>query len=302
MRYLLGLGLLLSVLLLGLGASAAEPEPPQRIVSINLCSDQYLLLLADPAQIRSVSFLAQQPDSSYLYQKALAYPANRGEVEQVISYRPDLILGGTFTSRATTRLLQQQGFNIHLLSHPRSLDEVEQQLLAIGKLLGHQPRAEALVAQMRQRAAQQKLRLADSTAEKGQRPSLLQYAPGGYTQGADTLVGDLISRAGWRNAATELGIASIGSLDLEQLLRLAPLALVDAPTTSSQHSLAQRMLKHPILQRAERPRYRIELDRRLWICGGPWLLDAIDALWQERQRIQSLEQARRGMDNKENTE
>ncbi|WP_051559941.1 ABC transporter substrate-binding protein [Marinobacterium jannaschii] len=296
MRYLLGLLLLLKGLLLsGLAAGAVVPElpqRPQRIVSINLCTDQYLLLLADPAQIRSLSFLAHQPDSSYLYRKALAYPANRAEVEQVISYRPDLILGGTFTSRATTRLLQQQGFNIQLLGHPRSLREVEQQLQSLGALLGQQQRAQQVVTQMRQRREQLEQALAAEGIEPAQRPSLLQYAPGGFTQGAETLVGELIRRAGWRNAATELGIVLMGRLDLEQLLQLAPLALVDAPTTAASHSVAEQMLRHPVLAQLSRPRYRIRLDRRLWICGGPWLLDAVDALWQERQRILQLEQAR----------
>ncbi|WP_354002086.1 hypothetical protein [Pseudotabrizicola sediminis] len=56
---------------------------PQRVVSINLCTDQLAMLLAEPGQLISVSFLAQDPRSSVMVDEALACPANRALAEEV---------------------------------------------------------------------------------------------------------------------------------------------------------------------------------------------------------------------------
>ena len=52
--------------------------------SLNLCTDEYLLLLARPGEIVGVSRLAQDPAESPLWRRARAHPANRGAIEQVL--------------------------------------------------------------------------------------------------------------------------------------------------------------------------------------------------------------------------
>ncbi len=262
--------------------------PAQRVVSINLCTDQYLLLLADPAQIQSISHLAQQPTFSYYADRAQAHPANNASPEQVIHYQPDLILADQFSHRASSQLLQKLGFTVARFTHPQNLDQVQQQLLRLGTLLGQQARATQIVQQMQQQLSQLKT-AADTDQSDITGPSLLPYAPGGFTQGPQTLTGELIRLAGWRNAAATLGIEHYGRLDLEQLLQLAPLALIDMPTTADSHSMAEQLLQHPVIKQAARPRYRLSLTPRLWSCGGPMLIEAIQQLRDERLRIEQLE-------------
>jgi iron complex transport system substrate-binding protein len=47
-------------------------------VSLNLCSDELLLLLAAPEQIASLTHLSGKPEESPLWQQAQGYPANDG--------------------------------------------------------------------------------------------------------------------------------------------------------------------------------------------------------------------------------
>ncbi len=281
-------GVLLCCLLPG-PVLALPPASPQRVVSINLCTDQYLLLLADPAQIQSISHLARHPTFSYYADRAQAYPANNASPEQVIRYRPDLILADQFSHRASSQLLQRLGFNVARFPHPQSLAQVQQQLLQLGTLLGQPMRARQIVQQMEQQLAQLQA-TADRDSSAIVRPSLLPYAPGSFTQGPQTLTGDILQRAGWHNAAAELGITHYGRLDLEQLLQLAPLALIDVPTSTDSRSVAEQLLQHPVLKQAARPRYRLTLAPRLWSCGGPMLIEAIQQLRAERIRIEQLEQ------------
>ena len=80
--------------------------PPTRVVSINLCSDQLLLMLARPGQIASVSRLALEPNSSYMASEAARYPVNDAKLEQLLLLEPDLILAEGFTSPSFVRLLK----------------------------------------------------------------------------------------------------------------------------------------------------------------------------------------------------
>ena len=77
------------------------------VASLNLCTDEYLLLLARPPEIASVSFLSQDPLKSPLWRSARRYPANRGSIEDVLDRRPDIVLTMGGGGRAT-RLIARQ--------------------------------------------------------------------------------------------------------------------------------------------------------------------------------------------------
>ena len=55
------------------------------VASLNLCTDEYLLLLARPQEIASVSFLSQDPQESPLWKLARRHPSNRGSLEDILA-------------------------------------------------------------------------------------------------------------------------------------------------------------------------------------------------------------------------
>src|SRR5690348_1662036 len=89
-----------------LGASAAA-----RVASLNLCTDEYLLLLARPQQVASVSYLSRDPLESPLWQAARRHRGNRGSLEDVLTLKPTLVLtmggGGRATRLLASRLHMQ---------------------------------------------------------------------------------------------------------------------------------------------------------------------------------------------------
>ncbi|MCB1809381.1 MAG: ABC transporter substrate-binding protein, partial [Candidatus Competibacteraceae bacterium] len=78
---------------------------PQRIVSLNLCTDQWLLLLAERNRIASLTWLSADPEESPLAAEAQGIVLNYGQAEDIIPLQPDLILAGTYTARFTVDLL-----------------------------------------------------------------------------------------------------------------------------------------------------------------------------------------------------
>ncbi|MEO5578163.1 MAG: hypothetical protein ABIR25_03810, partial [Sphingomicrobium sp.] len=95
-----------------------------KIASLNLCTDEYLLLLARPGEIASVTRLVQDPAESPLWRQARAFPANRGAIEQVIGMRPTLLLTMGGRGRSTGMLARRMGIKAIDLPYPASIADV----------------------------------------------------------------------------------------------------------------------------------------------------------------------------------
>ena len=85
---------------------------PQKIVSLNLCTDQLLMLLADPDQIASLSKIVDDPNVSFLAEKSAEFKKNRGDAEEIFMNSPDLVVAGVYTEKATVQILQLLGVRV----------------------------------------------------------------------------------------------------------------------------------------------------------------------------------------------
>jgi iron complex transport system substrate-binding protein len=263
-------------LLLLLPTPASFAEPPMRVVSINLCSDQLLLLLAHPEQIASVSRLSLEPNSSYMAGKAARYPVNDAKLEQLLLLEPDLILAEGFTSPSFIRLLKHFGLRVEIVPNSFDLEGIRRNIRLVAGLLGNQAKGENLISEMDLRIQQIADRLPPA------RPKAVFYQPRGYTSGRDTLQDTALSHAGWRNLSRELGVNGYGNIELESLLAAGPDRLFTSAYAPGTHSVAQRRLSHPALNRITGGRPMIEIPYRYWICGGPMIADAIEILADSR--------------------
>src|SRR3954453_22301725 len=97
-----------------LAAPAAALSPPQRIVSLNKCTDQLLLALVEPARIASVSPIGSD-ELSFLAEELKRLPANSGRGESVLLTNADLVLTGPFESHSRRELLRRQGFEVMVI-------------------------------------------------------------------------------------------------------------------------------------------------------------------------------------------
>jgi iron complex transport system substrate-binding protein len=254
-------------------AAAADP-PPQRIASLNLCTDQLLLLLLPRERIASVTEWAQKPERSYMAAAAQGLPVNYGLAERVLPQQPDLILAGEYNDHAMVAMMRQLGYRVEVVRVPRNLDEAHTFILEFGALVGAQAQAQALVADMQRRLA----RIADRVAG---RPAGLAavYSPNGMSAGRDTVMEEILARAGWRNLGSEIGLRGYGQLPLERLIQAQPDLLVLDTTAepTGGASLAHAYLSHPAL--ASLPSMRqLVLPPPLSVCVGPMTIDAIEKL------------------------
>ena len=115
---------LLASLLVLPGIPVFAQEAAQRIVSMNLCTDQLLLLLVDKSRIASLSYFAANPDYSALANLAADIPANRGQADEVITFAPDLVLTSQFSATLAANLLERMHYDVHRLGFAASLDDI----------------------------------------------------------------------------------------------------------------------------------------------------------------------------------
>jgi len=271
-----GVILMLSYMV-GSYASANTSNLP-RVASLNMCTDQLLLLLAKPEQILSVSSLSHDQSGSYLFEQARKFPSNSGSSEQILQQAPDTVLAGQYTTRSSVTLLRELGLRVEIIPIANDLDTLFNNIGVVAKAIGRQERGEQVVAQLKDRLEQIELKHSQRT---GSDPSALYLDANGYTVGAATLRGQVLSLAGWVNAAERWGIKHYGTLSLESLIKLSPDVLIDAPYSEA-YSRGQQLLEHPAIHsRGINPQV-FPVPSRQTICAGPWTVDLIETLQAER--------------------
>lgn len=256
-------------------AFAAPADARPRVASINVCTDQLLLALADDDQIASLSAAAKSPRASFHVDRAVALdaPENFATVEEALTLRPDMVFAGAWDAPAREALLRF-GVRVESFDDPKTLDDVAADLRRAGDLLGQPERAAKAIAALdaaRARAA--------ASPVRGKRAVF--YYSGGYTYGRGSLVDDILGSLGLVNLSAASGVVGVGRIDLETLVGDRPeVILTDDAIAKGAPRIDTQVLDHPALLRALPGAQPIRFPLRYWICGGDAAAAALDFLGQ----------------------
>ncbi len=248
-----------------LALAAPADAAPRRVASLNLCTDELLLMLGQPEQIVSVTHLSQQPAESPLWRRARRYERNDGSLLSVAPLRPDLVLTMGGGGRDRLHIAERLGIPTLDLPFARSLADVEVSIAAVSRALGR-PQAGA--------ALQRRLDALKSRA-RGTAVDTIWLGGGGRSLPAAGLGAEWMALAGLRQRPLRGDRVS-----LEHLLVRPPAILLRSDYRAGQYSGEQRWLSHPLARRATRSR-TIRTDGRLWTCMGPLLVNEIRRLRAE---------------------
>lgn len=262
-----------------LTAPARAAELP-RVASINLCTDQLLITLADPGQILGLSPYARDPARSWAAAEAARYPILSGEAEDVLELKPDLVVAGRFTKRATRELLKAQGVKVVEFDAVRSIEDTKAQIKRMGDVLGHPDRALAQIARIETTVA----RARETVARKPLR--ILAVSRRGWISGSDSLTSSLLATIGIANAASDFSYKLGGFASLEAIVTAKPDFLLVSEDSEFAEDQGRAFLLHPALEQLYPPSKRLVLSERLTVCGGPMLADALDRLVTEFARVE----------------
>ncbi|HEX9965684.1 MAG TPA: ABC transporter substrate-binding protein [Allosphingosinicella sp.] len=248
--------------ILSLALAGAAEAAPRRVASLNLCTDELLLMLGDPRQIVSVTHLAQQPAETRLWREGRRYRRNDGSLVAVAGFRPDLVLTMGGGARDRGRIAQRLGIPILDLPYPQSLEDIEAAVRKVAGALGRGRAGAALLARIARLKAGRPPRSADA----------IWLGGGGRTVAAASLAAQWMALAGLRQRPV-----AGDRVSLEQLLVRPPAVLLRSDYRQGQYSGEQRWLSHPLARRARGGR-NLVTDGRPWTCLGPAMVDEIERL------------------------
>nr|WP_283949843.1 ABC transporter substrate-binding protein [Limobrevibacterium gyesilva] len=236
---------------------AASPAQAGGVVSLNLCTDEFLVLLA-PQRIAALSPLARDPALSVVAEAARNFPWVRPDAEAVLALHPDLVLAGPYGAQTTLAALERRGVPVERTRLPQDFAAIRAETRRLAELLGAPARGLALLVEMDSRLA-----------AVPRRPPLraLPLQARGYTAPPRSLEDAVLHAAGLINAGTG------ARLGLEAVVADPPALLVVAQAPDYP-SLATDLLQHPAL--AGIPRRSI--PPALLACGGPWTVRAVELL------------------------
>lgn len=248
-----------------LTAGATLADAPQRVVSMNLCTDQLALMLADEGQLIAVSDIASDPLTSAMHEEAAGFPVTHGGAEEIFLLQPDLVLAGIYSDPVAIAMLRSLGIEVAQIDIANRLSDIPDRAREIGELLGRTDAAERLIAEFQADLS----RLAGP--EGGPRAAF--YYPNGYTLGTGSLSHDIITHVGLTHIADELSRSASGRVALE-LMVLADPELIIGSLPYPGASRSEEILRHPaLLSLTEQARGAFSGPD--WICGTPRVVGAL---------------------------
>ncbi len=247
----------LSAISLVLAAPAAAA--PGRVASLNLCTDELVMMLAAPAQIVSVTHLAQQQAETPLWHQARRYRRNDGSLLSVVPMRPDLVVNMGGGGRDRLRIAERLGIGTVDLPFARSLADVAESIRRLSLALGRPAEGAALLRRM----------AALMRSAPPHRRDTIWLGGGGRTVSAEGLEAQWMALAGLRQRPMRGDRVS-----LEALVVRPPAVVLRSDYRQGQYSAGQRWLAHPAARGPGGAR-TIPTDGRRWTCMGPLLVDEV---------------------------
>src|SRR4051812_23222395 len=129
-------------------AGQAAAAPPQRIMSLKVCTDELLLDLVPASRIASITFLSREKAALKIWPQGASIPVNHGTAEEILTTRPDLILTDPFMAPSLRPILAKSGARIVEVPPAETFEQIRTAVRQVAKAVEEEARGEALIARM----------------------------------------------------------------------------------------------------------------------------------------------------------
>lgn len=262
-------------------AMAAQPvlaDPPRRIVSLNVCTDQLVLDLVPRDRIAGLSWVAADRNVSPIADAIGGITLLRGAAEEVLALDPDLVIAGSFTTPATVDLLRRLGRRVEVVPLATDLDGIRAALRQVARAVGADARGEEILSAF-------DARIAAVPPPGARRITAIAYQVNSLVSGQGSLLDAAMRVAGLDNGANDSSLGRGGRMELELLVANPPDLLVLAQAPDTYRTVVAENLRHPALRRLLASRPHLVLPMPLWLCGTPRLAEAITQLAAYRRAV-----------------
>lgn len=257
--------------------ASSHAGKPQRIVSINLCTDQLLVDLVPRERIAALSHLASDATLSAVAPRVGGIKTVPGSAEQVLALAPDLVLTTEYSTPQVVALLKRVGVNVVSVPLASDLDAIRAAVRQVAAAVGEVEHGENAITAFDRR-------LAALQPTTPMRPTALAYQVNSLSAGPGGIIDAMLREAGFRNMAAEMKLGPAGRLPLETFVARPPDLIVLANAPDAFRSVTADNLRHPALRDVLQRRPHADIPMPLWLCGSPAVADGIERLAAERGR------------------
>lgn len=258
-------------------------EPPRRIVSLNLCIDPIVLDLVPRDRIQALSWVSSDPNVSPIVDRIEGIRLVRGTAEEVLALEPDLVLAGAYTTPATVDLLRRLGRRVEVIPLAATIDDVRTVIHAVAAAVSEPKHGEAMVADFDRRLAQ-------SQPQSSARPEGVIYQANSIVSPAGSLAAAALEAAGFTNAADRTKLSAGERMALETLVLTPPDLIALGQQSTTYRTPVADNLRHPALARLLAERAHVDLPMAQWLCGTPYIADAVATLSRARADLEQRTQ------------
>lgn len=255
-----------------------------KVISLDYCADQFVLLLSDQEQITAVSKAAEDVYSFYR-DRANGLAKTSSTIEEVIIMKPDVAVQTYSAAAHMGEMTERSGISLIATAYGSDPKTVYKNIEMIGKAVGQQKRAIEFNNNYKNR-----LKKLERTPKSKLR--LAYITPSGVTAGKGTSVDDVIKLSGFENYAVTKGYNGWVDLPLENLILDPPDAFITSfferdAVTQSRWSLS----RHDFLYKMMNEIPTINLPSTHMSCNGLFLVDAAELIRKEATTVNLISRA-----------
>lgn len=246
-------------------APVAVQAAPQRIVSISVCTDEYVFRLVPRSRIAALSYLAadRHPVVSTIADRVRGIRLIHQTAEEILAAKPDVVVMDQGAQARVRAILGQAHIPVVDVPWANDLDGVRKVTRDLAASLGVTGEGEKLLTEM-------DARLAAARASAPQpRVTALIYEPNGYTVSGG-IADAIMHEAGLTNAVFGMRLARNSTIPVEEVVAKAPELLILGTEAGHTDSRARQVQLHPALAALRGRTHSVWLSTTPLLCPGPW--------------------------------
>ncbi len=255
------------------GRSVTLKAMPRSIVSLSPSNTEMVFALGLGDQLVGVTKFCNYPEAAKT--KNVLGGFSDVNLERVVIAKPDLILAGSLHVAKVVPALERLNIPV-LVFRSGTIEGILDDITQLGAITGKAEEAKAITADLRKRVEAVTAKIGGAKAEKPRILYVTWHDPI-WTSGDDTVIGELIRKAGGINVTSEL--SGYANITLESVIQKNPQIIIVMSSMGDQVSMGY-ITSEPRLQAVEaRKNNRVYMiDADLFGRTTPRIVDALEQL------------------------
>jgi iron complex transport system substrate-binding protein len=255
-----------------LGRSVNIESTPERIISLAPSNTEILFALGLGEKTVGVTEYCNYPPEALDKEKVGGF--STPDVEKIIALQADLILASGIHASEVVPALEEMGFAV-LVLEPKTIEGILGDIQMVGRGTGSEKKASELVTQMEHRIES----ITAKTEGIENRPGVfyITWHDPLYSAGSDTVIQELIEKAGGENIFQD--ITGHKMVDLELVIERNPEVIIACSGHGAAKDKPSRWVKDEqrlAVTEACRNNRIYEIDADLVSRDGPRIVDALE--------------------------